>query len=83
MYSLGVVAYEMFAGVLPFVHEELMPLLVMHMSETPVAPNVHNPALPNTLNALILRLLEKEPQKRVPSMKELVDILTRIKPLVR
>jgi serine/threonine-protein kinase len=83
MYSLGIVAYEMFTGVLPFVHEELMPLLVMHMTEAPLAPNVHNPALPDALNALILRLLEKEPQKRVPSMKELVELLTRIKPLLQ
>jgi hypothetical protein len=35
------------------------------------------------LNALILRLLEKDPQKRVPSMKELVDLLNRVKPLLR
>jgi eukaryotic-like serine/threonine-protein kinase len=83
IYSLGVVAYEMCAGILPFVHEELMPLLVMHMTETPVAPNVHNPALPNMLNTLILRLLEKDPQRRVQSMKELVELLTRVKPLLR
>jgi tetratricopeptide (TPR) repeat protein len=83
VYSLGVVAYEMFAGVLPFVHEELMPLLVMHMSETPRAPNEHNPELPDPLNALILRLLEKKPDKRVQSMKELVELLSGIKPLLR
>jgi serine/threonine-protein kinase len=83
IYSLGIVAYEMCAGVLPFVHDELMPLLVMHMTEAPVPPNVHNPALPHMLNALILRLLEKDPQKRVPSMKELVDLLNRVKPLLR
>lgn len=83
IYSLGIVAYEMCAGVLPFVHEELMPLLVMHMTEPPVPPNVHNPALPHMLNGLILRLLEKNPQKRVPSMNELVDLLNRVKPLLR
>jgi serine/threonine-protein kinase len=82
IYSLGVVAYEMFTGVLPFVHEELMPLLVMHLTQLPEPPITHNPSLPAELNDLILRLLEKDPALRVPSMNELIDLLAKVRPLL-
>jgi serine/threonine-protein kinase len=82
MYSLGVVAYEMFTGVLPFSHEELMPLLVMHLTQLPEPPVTHNPSLPAELNDLILRLLEKDPAQRVPSMNELIDLLAKVRPLL-
>jgi serine/threonine protein kinase len=82
IYSLGIVAYEMFAGSLPFIHDEMMPLLLMHMTETPQPPIERNAKIPKPLNELILRLLEKDPAMRVQSMRDLGEELTRLKPLV-
>ena len=83
IYSLGVVAYELCAGLLPFQHEELMPLLVMHMTEKPASPIGHNANIPRELSELILKLLEKEPQKRVQSMTELASQLEALRKIVR
>jgi serine/threonine-protein kinase len=75
LYSLGVTAYEVFTGTLPFVHEELMPLLMMQMNQAPPPPRERNPHIPLALEQVILRLLEKDPTKRVPSCEELRKIL--------
>ncbi len=82
LYSLGIVAYEMFTGELPFMHEEMMPLLMMHLTQTPTPPSERNPKIPPALNDLVLRLLEKDPKMRLQSCRELSDELQRIRPLV-
>jgi len=71
LYSLGIVAYEVFTGSVPFAHVELMPFLTMHLSAPPPPPSERNPAIPPPLEAVILRLLEKDPARRVPSCEEL------------
>ena len=73
IYSLGVVAYEMFTGSLPFENDELMGLLVMHMTETPQPPRERNPQIPQELNDLILRMLEKAPDARVQTCHQIVS----------
>ena len=71
LYSLGVTAYELFTGVVPFVHAELMPLLLKHLQAQPEPPRLRNAALPPALDALVLRLLAKSPAARVQSCEEL------------
>jgi len=71
IYSLGITAYELFTGSVPFSHAELMPLLLMHLQTPPEPPRLRNPALPAALDALVLRLLEKAPEARVQSCDEL------------
>lgn len=71
LYALGITLYEMFTGQVPFRHPELMPVLVMQMTDVPPAPRTRNPAIPAALEAVILRLLEKEPAKRFGSCAEL------------
>jgi len=82
IYSLGIVAYEMFTGELPFIHAEMMPLLMMHLTQPPTPPSERNPKIPAALNDVILRLLEKDPTMRIQSCKELADELARIRHLV-
>jgi eukaryotic-like serine/threonine-protein kinase len=75
LYSLGVVAYEMFTGRKPFVHDELVPLLQMHLMTPPVPPSQHRPGLPSGLETAILTLLRKDPQERFPSALALKEAL--------
>ncbi len=71
LYSLGVVAYEMFTGEVPFRHAELMPLLMMHLSQLPTPPRQKNPALSETVERIILKCLAKNPAERFPDCREL------------
>jgi serine/threonine-protein kinase len=79
LYGLGVCAYEMFAGSVPFNHDELVPLLMMHVTDAPEPPRKRNPRIPAELEAAILKLLEKDPKNRYQSCRELAADLTAIR----
>jgi serine/threonine-protein kinase len=79
LYALGCIAYQMFAGTVPFDGEEVMPILVAHMTQAPEPPSQRNPAIPAELEAIILRLLAKKPDARVQSCRELASMLSGIR----
>ncbi|MBC7174138.1 MAG: serine/threonine protein kinase [Polyangiaceae bacterium] len=66
IYSLGIVAYELFTGRLPFESDQLVGLLQMHLESTPADPREHRPDLPRALAELVLAMLAKDPDERVP-----------------
>ncbi|TAJ88943.1 zinc-ribbon domain-containing protein [bacterium] len=78
LYSLGAMLYEMVAGRPPFVGDDSVAIITQHLNTPPVAPSWHNPDLPPSLEALILRLLEKDPSKRPASASEVRAILGSI-----
>jgi serine/threonine-protein kinase len=78
LYALGVVAFQMFTGRVPFVSDEMMALLVMHVTEAPPPPRSLNPAIPPDLEELVLRLLEKDPARRPQSCLELARSLQEV-----
>lgn len=75
IYSLGVAAYEMLTGTLPFWHDELMPLLNMHLQQAPLSPRALNAAVPPALEALILAMLNKRPDDRPQSCSQIATWL--------
>ena len=79
LYALGVVAYEMFTGRKPFVHDELVPLLQMHLLAPPDPPSQHKPGLPSDLDAAILTLLRKDPRHRFQSARAVEEALAAIR----
>jgi hypothetical protein len=79
LYAVGVVAYEIFTGRKPFVHDELVPLLQMHLLAPPQPPSVHRTDLPPGLEEVILRLLQKNPADRFPSARALAEVLTPLR----
>ena len=70
IYALGCIAYQMFTGAVPFDAEEVMPILMAHISRVPDPPSRRNPAIPAELETVILKLLAKKPEARVPSCRE-------------
>jgi serine/threonine-protein kinase len=79
LYALGCIAYQMFTGAVPFDAEEVMPILMAHMSRAPDPLRPRNPAIPAELETVILRLLAKKPEARVQSCRELAAILSGIR----
>ncbi|MDQ2996533.1 MAG: protein kinase, partial [Chloroflexota bacterium] len=78
LYSLGVVLYEMLTGRVPFDAETPMAMLTMHVYEPPPQPRVLNPDLSPLLEALLLRALEKDPNRRYQTAAEMMAELTRV-----
>jgi serine/threonine-protein kinase len=75
VYSLGVIAFEMLAGVLPFQGDGVGQILVAHMLE-PVPPlRPLAPAVGPELEAVVMRALEKDPAARFQTAEEMARAL--------
>jgi eukaryotic-like serine/threonine-protein kinase len=70
LYSLGVMLFELCCGMRPFQADSRVGLLRAHLTMPPPRPRTLNPAVPEPLQALLLRLLEKEPYDRPASARE-------------
>lgn len=77
-YSLGVVAYQMFTATLPFQHREMLPLLIMHVQNSPPPPSQYAPDIPQSLEKVVLRMLSKKPSDRFPSCLETSRALRQV-----
>jgi eukaryotic-like serine/threonine-protein kinase len=78
IYSLGVVAYELFAGAKPFRHKERAMIFRMHLSVVPHPPSAMDSGLPPAVDRLVMRCLEKDPSHRFASCQELGRALAQL-----
>src|SRR6266487_1317657 len=72
--SLGAMLYELVTGRPPFIGDESVAIITQHLNTPPVAPSWHVPDLSPGLEALILRLLEKDPSKRPASAEDVREL---------
>ncbi|MFL5308138.1 MAG: serine/threonine protein kinase [Polyangia bacterium] len=75
IYSLGVILFEMLTGQPPFVSEGFGELVNLHLNVAPPVPSSRNPAIPPALDALVLRMLEKNADQRFGDMAEVQGAL--------
>ncbi|MCY1041973.1 serine/threonine-protein kinase [Corallococcus sp. bb12-1] len=80
LYALGVVAYELFTGQLPFRHAQPVPLMFLHVQEAPVPLRTLRPDLPESFEQLVLRLMQKRPEDRFASATALRVELAKLWP---
>jgi len=78
IYSLGIILYEMITGRVPFEGETPLGVAMKHKSEVPANPKTFSPQLPDDLNRLILRCLEKDRARRYQNAEELLEDLRKI-----
>lgn len=75
IYSTGVMLYEMATGQLPFTAETPVSVALMQVQQEPQPPREINPNIPEGLEQIILKAMQKDPNRRYLQAKEfLIDL---------
>jgi predicted ATPase/signal transduction histidine kinase len=64
LYSLGVTFYQLLTGVLPFTATYPMEWVHCHIARQPASPNERVKGLPESISAIVMKLLQKTPEER-------------------
>lgn len=75
IYSLGVIAYRMFTGEVPFEADEPLDIAMMHLNDEPPNPLDFRPELSEVVADVLLHALAKNPTERFQTGKDLADAL--------
>jgi len=78
LYALGVVYYKLLTGALPFQGGSAFHVLSQHVRRPAPTPRERRPEVPDSVCAVVLRLLAKDPGERYASAEELLDVLERV-----
>jgi serine/threonine-protein kinase len=71
-YSLGIVAYEMLTGKVPFTGTSMMAIMYSHFHDEPPSIRELRPDCPDQLCNAVMRMLRKDPKDRWPSMEDAI-----------
>lgn len=75
LYALGAMLYEMLAGRPPFLADTPIAVVSQHLHAAPVAPSWHVDGLPHEIDQLVLRLLAKSRDERLPSAETVCEAI--------
>lgn len=79
IYSVGVMMYEMLTGVKPFDADNPVTVALMHMQNEPKMPREINDSIPEGLEEIVVRAMQKEPSKRYQSASEMIKDIEEFK----
>jgi serine/threonine protein kinase len=80
IFALGVVLYEMLAGIAPFGGDDVQEVMFRVASFDPPAPSRINPAVPTVLDLVVARAIAKDPAQRYQDAQELAQDLRAARP---
>ena len=75
LYAMGLILYETVTGDVPFTGESTLQVMYQRLKNDPVNPKVLHPELPNHLVRVILRCLERDPERRYQTAQEVLHDL--------
>ncbi|MEP7107019.1 MAG: adenylate/guanylate cyclase domain-containing protein [Ferruginibacter sp.] len=67
LYSLGITFYEMLTGKLPFISADPVEIIHNHIAKVPPSPSEKNPAIPDELSNIVMKLMNKNAEDRYHS----------------
>lgn len=79
IYSVGVMMYEMLTGVKPFDADNPVTVALMHMQTEPKPPREINDSIPEGLEEIVIRAMQKEASKRYQSASEMIKDIEEFK----
>ena len=77
LYSLGIVMYEMLTNRVPFDADTPVSVALKQVQEEPIEPIKLNPEIPISVNKIILKAMQKDPNYRYQSATEMLEDLKR------
>ena len=77
IYSLGITMFEMVTGRVPFEGDNTVTVALAHLEDPIVPPSMLNPDVPQSLEKIILKCTEKKPERRYPSIGDLISDLRK------
>src|SRR5829696_3048828 len=78
LYSLGVVLYEALTGELPYTADNPIAVSMKHVNEPVRSPREIDPKIPEGIDAIVTKLMSKDPEARYADADELADDLRRV-----
>ena len=79
IYSVGVMMYEMLTGRLPFDGDNAVSVALMHLQIVPDAPRSINPDIPEGIEEITLKAMQKQPMDRYQSANDMIADIERFR----
>ena len=77
IYSLGITMYEMVMGRVPYDGDTTVAVAIKHLQEEMVPPSRYTPDIPYSMEQIILKCTQKNPDRRYQNMAQLIEDLKR------
>ena len=79
IYSVGVMMYEMLTGQVPFDADSAVSVALMQLQTTPKRPREINPSIPEGLEEITIKAMQKKPEARYHSAVEMLSDIERFR----